>query len=286
MKGRPKTRTKRVASRGARLEARIQDSCFQMLVPLAGILLRAGIGAGEFSDLCRRAYVHMAASQLASLERRPNVSRIAVATGLTRQEVARLLKGGETPSHRDMKRLQRANRVLAGWYTDSRLTLRPGVPKPLPLRGPGSTFERLVRKYGGDVPPRAVLDELRRAAAVRTLPSGAIQPTRRFVEYGERSQKALQDISQKLQRLTETLRHNLDEPAATLFEGVAVTSCLRAEHFPIAVQRLSSSAKRFLSATNSYFGRDSLQGPAARGPLKPRTLGVGVFLFSKSPKRV
>jgi hypothetical protein len=270
------------SSRRLRVEVSIRDSCLQMLMPLAGILLRAGVGAGEFSDLCRRAYVRVAENQLASPNRRTNVSRIAVATGLTRQEVARLLKSNTASMQRDPRQLHRANRVLAGWYSDPRYAHVSGEPKPLPIRGSGATFHRLVRNFGGDVPPRAVLDELRRSGAVRTLSSGNIVPIRSSVEYGVRSQRALRDVAQRLRLLAETLRHNLDYPAATLFEDVAMSNSLRAEHLPIAVQRLSISAKRFLSATRHYLGREERQETAKKHASRRTSLGVGVFLFGKS----
>jgi hypothetical protein len=273
--------TKPAASRRPRVEASFRDSCLQMLMPLASILLRAGVGAGEFSDICRHAFVLVAANQLASPRRRTNVSRIAVATGLTRQEVARLLKSDVASTRRDPKHLHRANRVLAGWYRDPRFTLRSGLPKPLDIRGPGTSFYGLVRKYGGDVPPRAVLDELRLAKAVRTQRTGSILPVRQFVEYGDQPQRALREVAQKVRLLAETLRNNLDYPASSLFEDVAISNPLRADHFPIAVRRLSASAKRFLSATRNYLGREERQATARKRGSKASALGLGVFLFSK-----
>jgi hypothetical protein len=266
---------------GVRLESQIRQSCLQMLVPLAGLMLRAGVGAGEFSDLWRRAFVVTAAGELGAPHRRPNISRIAVATGLTRQEVARVLRTNKAPRKLALKQLQRANRVLAGWYVDSRYSIRRGVPRPLRIRGTGPTFQQLVRKYGGDVPPRAVLDELRRAAAIRTLPEGTIVPKRRAVEYRARSQRDLQDVSRKLGLLAETLRHNVDYPAATLFEDVALNNRLKPEHYPIAVRRLSASAKRFLSAAKQYLDRDERQASSDQRSSKSRSLGVGIFLFGK-----
>jgi len=266
---------------GVRLESQIRQSCLQMLVPLAGLMLRAGFGAGEFSDLWRRAFVVTAAGELGTPHRRPNVSRIAVATGLTRQEVARVLRTNKAPRKLALKQLQRANRVLAGWYVDSTYSIRRGVPRPLRIRGRGPTFQQLVRRYGGDVPPRAVLDELRRAAAIRTLSEGKIVPKRRFVEYGVRSQRDLQEVSRKLGLLAETLRHNVDYPAATLFEDVALNNRLKPEHYPIAVRRLSASAKRFLSAAKQYLDRDERQASSDQRSTQLRSLGVGVFLFGK-----
>jgi hypothetical protein len=272
--------SKRTVPRGERLESQIRESCLQMLMPLAGIMLRAGIGAGELSDLCRRAFVLAAADELSSPHRRLNVSRIAVATGLTRQEVARLLRAGKGSGRMELKQLQRANRVLAGWYEDPRYTIKVGVPRPLNVRGAGLTFQQLVRTYGGDVPPRAVLDELRRATAIRVTPDGAILPRRRSVEYGAKSQKALREAARKLRRLAETLNHNVNYPTSMLFEDVALSERLKAEHYPIAVRRISASARRFLSAAKLYLGRDERLAVASKRGPEPRRLGVGIFLFS------
>ena len=244
-------------------------------------MLRAGLGAGELSDLCRRAYVVAATQTLATPSRRPNASRIAVATGLTRQEVARLLRADKSPGKFELRQLQRANRVLAGWHADAHYATRLGVPRSLPISGSGYSFQRLVRTYGGDVPPRAVLDELRRASAVSTTASGAIVPRRKFVEYGIRPQKHLQEVARKLCVLAETLVHNTQDPRSTLFEGMAETRMLKTDRYPIAVRRLSTSAKRFLNATNLYLSSDDREAKSSRGRTKYKGLGVGVYLFSK-----
>jgi hypothetical protein len=53
---------------------------------------------------------------------------------------------------------------LKGWLTDPRFCDHDGTPAPLLMNGPrGASFERLVREYSGDVPPRAMYEELRRA---------------------------------------------------------------------------------------------------------------------------
>ena len=263
------------------LDAQIRESCLQLLEPLAGLMLRAGIGAGELSDLCRRAFVVVATQTLATPHRRPNASRIAVATGLTRQEVARLLRADKSPHKLELKRLQRANRVLAGWHSDGHYATKLGIPRPLLIGGSGYSFQRLVRTYGGDVPPRAVLDELRRASALNTTTSGAIVPRRQFVEYGIRPQKHLQKIARKLCALAETLVHNTQDSRSTLFEGVAETHGLKADHYPIAVRRLSTSARRFINATNLYLRGDDRQTQSTSSRTKYKSLGVGVYLFSK-----
>jgi hypothetical protein len=91
-------------------------------------------------------------------------------TGLSRKEVARLAKeGGKLARIGQQAELNRVGRVLQGWYTDSEFTGPYGVPLDLKFddipRKP--SFTELVRRYSGDMPARAMLDELLRVGAAR-----------------------------------------------------------------------------------------------------------------------
>ena len=117
----------------------------------------------RFSELARWAFVQAAADISRLRNGRINHSRVSAQTGLTRADVKRLLRFnafappvlGQTP----------VERVIEGWRGDRRFALR-GQPKRLAIYGQRDSFEHLVKKYGGDVPHRAVLDELRRMGAV------------------------------------------------------------------------------------------------------------------------
>ncbi len=135
----------------------------QLLTQLALALLPRGMTPRRFSELARWAFVQAAADISRLRNGRINHSRVAAQTGLTRAEVKRFLKYnafasrvfGQTP----------VERVIEGWRTDRRFLLRC-QPKSLPIYGKKDSFELLVKRFGGDVPHRAVLDELRRIGAV------------------------------------------------------------------------------------------------------------------------
>ena len=57
---------------------------------------------------------------------------------------------------------------MQGWLSDRRFISQKGGPKSLLAGGPGSSFARLVKEYGGDISPRAVLEELARSRIVRS----------------------------------------------------------------------------------------------------------------------
>jgi hypothetical protein len=141
-----------------------------LLTPLVRILLRNGISYLEFAEVARQVFVDVAGRDFTLPKRKISLSRIAIMTGLSRKEAARLVREGQTKRvAQETTELSRVGRVLQGWYTDSEFTGPYGVPLDLkfddaPRR---ATFSELVRRYSGDMPARAMFDELLRVGAVR-----------------------------------------------------------------------------------------------------------------------
>ena len=135
-----------------------------LLAAFALALLPRGMTPKRFAALARLAFVH-AASDMSKLRNgRVNHSRVAAQTGLTRADVKRLLQSNAFGS---TNRGQTAvERVIDGWRADSEFSNHDGKPGQLPISGAKGSFMRLVRKYGGDIPHRAVLDELRSIGGV------------------------------------------------------------------------------------------------------------------------
>jgi hypothetical protein len=110
-------------------------------------------------------------------DRRVNVSRLSVATGMTRKEVAALLNYSKSarPAATGRSGEQRALRVLRGWLTDPRFQNRKARPDDLPYRGHKKSFSVLVKLYGGDVTPKSVLRELERMDMVEAAETGELR---------------------------------------------------------------------------------------------------------------
>jgi len=141
-----------------------------LLTPLVRILLRNGISYLEFAEVARQVFVDVAGRDFTLPKRKISLSRIAIMTGLSRKEVARLVREGtqlRRIAHESKQ--SRVGRVLQGWYTDSEFTGPYGVPLDLKFDdGPKrATFSELVRRYSGDMPARAMFDELLRVGAIR-----------------------------------------------------------------------------------------------------------------------
>ena len=137
--------------------------------PVIRILLRYGLSYPEYNQIARKLFVDVAMEEpefRIVRRRRQHKARAACMTGLSREEVLRLAESPRPADDAELRSANRAARVFEGWTSESRY--RDGaLPAVLPFRAPGGqrSFSELVQRYSGDIPPRAVLDELLRAGA-------------------------------------------------------------------------------------------------------------------------
>jgi hypothetical protein len=153
------------------------ESLSAVLLPIARLLLRNGFGAGELTRAAKQASINAALLEVIPLGTRVNISRLSVATGLTRKEIASFLAKQPNPNSASRKSTldQRAWRVLRGWHSDPHFRGKAGRLAALPFTGGEKSFTSLVRQYGGDVTPRSVLRELERIKVVSRTRSGTLR---------------------------------------------------------------------------------------------------------------
>ncbi len=163
---RPTARTSVAATDGL---ARGNAVLREILVELALTLLPCGITPRTFSELARQAFACAAARISQHSNEKINYSRIAALTGLSRADVKRLLQSSNRTSLALRFTQMPIERVLQGWREDRRFLGKDGTPKVLRISGTSNSFAALTRLYGGDVPHRAILEELRRIGAVRQV---------------------------------------------------------------------------------------------------------------------
>src|SRR5262252_9128984 len=148
-----------------RVNEALAQAVLRILHALARLLLRHGMPLRTFVELAKRAYVNLALREFAIPGRKPSISRAAILTGLTRKEVTRLAEAPEALAGDSYASHSRAARVVAAWVRDPEFHAPGGEPKELEMDAGEASFADLVRRYAGDVPPRAVLDELVRVGA-------------------------------------------------------------------------------------------------------------------------
>ncbi|NGP54588.1 hypothetical protein G6N75_13860 [Thioalkalivibrio sp. XN8] len=133
------------------------------------MLIRHGVGYREFSEVAKATFVEVASDDYGIRGRKTNMSRVAVMTGLSRKEIKRIRdarSSGELTSITNAMRARRPEQILTIWHTDPDFQDRDGRPKPIPLDGANASFMALVSRVGGDIPPKAMLNELLRAGSI------------------------------------------------------------------------------------------------------------------------
>jgi hypothetical protein len=182
--------------------------------------MRSGMGAGEMLIAAKLACIAVAA-ETAKLGNRLNQSRISAATGLTRREVralSRLSVSGKISANRQAAK-QRTARVLYGWRTDPEFQDKGGDPDTLQVRGPGRTFHSLVRRYGGDVTPVSVLNELVRSGAVTRKDGGRVSVRKMTLRVKGYGTDVVCDVSARLRDVGHTLVNNIENADNPTFVG-------------------------------------------------------------------
>ncbi len=148
----------------------------KLLRPLVRILLRNGVPYGAFTDMAKNAYIDVAMHEFGVPGKKQTNSRVSTITGISRKEIQRLLSIDSEEEDQDLvMRYNRAARVVYGWVHNPRYTDVTGKTADLPFEGEGASFGALVKAYSGDVPPRAILDELLRVGVVEKTDDGAIR---------------------------------------------------------------------------------------------------------------
>src|SRR5690349_420533 len=173
------------------------------------VLLRQSMSFATFEEIAKRVYVEVAMKDFAIEGKQPSISRAAILSGLTRKEVSRLLAVTGPGESDEGERYNRASRVLTGWLRDAAFLDVNGMPRLLPEEGENS-FAELVRRYSGDVPPRAVLDELVRVGAVLRRNDGRIELLARAYVPSSGVDEKLAILGSDVADLITTIDHNIE----------------------------------------------------------------------------
>jgi hypothetical protein len=252
-----------------------------LLTPLVRVLLRNGISYLEFAEVARQVFVDVAGRDFSLPKRKISLSRIAIMTGLSRKEAARLAREGAQIKRISQSDLSRVGRVLQGWYTDSEFTGPYGVPLDLKFEDAPrkQSFAELVRRYSGDMPARAMLDELVRVGSARVEPeSGLIRVLSRSYIPEKLAPENVRYFGEHTHALIDTLETNLRKtaPGRGRFERrVVADDGLRVEDLDDFDAFVRNRGLQFLVEIDDWI---SARPKPTKGDQKVNT-GVGIFHY-------
>jgi hypothetical protein len=255
----------------------------RLLSPLVRLLLRNGVSFSTFSDLAKWIYVDVAAREFKIEGRRQSTSRVSVITGLSRREVMRVRKLQRPDITASTERHNRAARVIAAWRRESDFLDAKGKPALLPMEGRGATFSELVKRFSGNVPPRAILDELIHVGAVERRGNGRIGLLARAYIPQNLDAHKFNILGSDVQYLISTIDHNLNaDHGEPLFQRKVAYDNLPDHVLPKFRKLFTKKAQSLLESADKWLAqRDRDIDPSVKGAGSNRA-GFGIFFFEES----
>ena len=255
----------------------------KLLRPLVRLLLKHSFPYSAFESIAKRVYVETAMEDFALPGKKPSISRAAILTGLTRKDVNLLLAEPSSRADVTAAHYNRAARVLTAWVREKRYAGPDGAPQPIPMDGPDG-FAELVRQHGGDVPARAVLDELQRVGAVQTLADGRIGLRQRaFVPHDSVVQK-LGILGTYVGELIETITHNIEHGATDArYQRKVMHVGIPIEALPAFREMSARQSQALLEGLDAWLTEHDIEHLPDSGlpPGDTARVGVGIHYFEQ-----
>jgi hypothetical protein len=251
------------------------------LLPVIRFLLKHGVTWSEFGELSKEAYVQVARDDYGIQGRPTNNSRVAMMTGLSRREVARvrdLLLEGEQMS--ETLEGNQISRVLTGWHVDTEFTDSDGRPKDLPATGTSGSLSSLFRSYAGDLPHGALRKEMQQRGLIEEVSIGEFRVLKRDYVYSEVDPEIVRRMGVALHDHAATLEHNLNEDRQfePRFEAIADNSKLSPRAVRTFQKLVESRGLAFLEEMDGWLSEHEIDNTPDTDT-RPVRLGVGVYLI-------
>lgn len=263
-----------------RLHLAVNAALMRLLRPLVRLLLRYHVPFSAFEELAKHAYVQAAMDDFALPGRKPTISRASILTGLTRKDVQRLVAEPEPVRAASQEGYNRAARVVTGWARDGEFQTLDGQPAALALQDGETSFAALVRRYSGDMPARAVLDELVSVGAVQVGDDGRVRLVQRaYVPQGGEVEK-LGILGSDVGDLIGTIDHNLQHGADDArYQRKVMYRSMPADARPAFRELSARQAQQLLERLDAWLAEHDVDNPPDQ-PDAPRVrLGLGIYYF-------
>lgn len=258
----------------------LQAAVMKLLYPLVKILLRNGLSFGNFCDLAKRVYVDVAMHEGELPGRKMSNTRIAILTGLTRNEVKRVIDLPEVTSGEVSKRYNRAARVLSGWARDPAFSNQEGKVADLPFDGEEASFVELVKKYSGTIHPKTILDELERVQCLKILDNGYIRLlTHGYSPRGSETEK-LDIMGTDTADLLFTFDQNINpDNQLKYLQRKVCYDALPLKALPKLREVIKTKGRNFLEDLDQLLSSYDLDVNPSKEKSEKKRAGVGIYYF-------
>jgi hypothetical protein len=256
-------------------------SCRYLLRPVMRFLLRHGVTHQEFSEIAKEVYVVIARADYGVQGRPTNNARVAMLTGLSRREVAkvrdRILEGDQVAQSGQGNRI---SEILTAWHVDAEFCDEQGQPKVLPGAGPSGSLSSLLNRSAGDLPHGAIRKEMLQRGLIAEPKSGQFRVLKRDFVFSELDPEVIGRMGTALHDHAATLEHNLNEQrmSAPRFEAIADNARVRPATYRAFHKLVEERGLSFLEEMDAWLSENEVES-SSDSNAKTLRLGVGVYLI-------
>lgn len=249
--------------------------------PVVRFLLRNGVTWDEFSQVSKDTYVDVARAEYGIQGRPTNNARVAVLTGLSRREVARVRdRVSEASGQPYQRKGNRISQILTAWHVDPEFIDERGHPKDLPPTGSSGSLASLLKRYAGDLPHGAIKKEMLQLGLIDVMNDGHMKILKRDYVYAALDPEIVRQMSVALHDHASTLDHNLntDRKTPARFEGLADNVHISARSANAFNKFIENQGMRFLQEADAWLSEHEID-VAKNANSRQVRLGVGVYLI-------
>ena len=254
-----------------------------ILRPLVRQLIAHGVTYPAFSRLAKEVYIDVGTRHFTLSFKKQTDSRVALVTGITRKEIGQIRRGqAAQPGGATELANPLATRVVGRWLAGPPYAAEGGEGRTLSYDAAGhaASFVDLVAEIGGDIPPRAVLDELVRAGVVKLTPRGAVRLIAPAYLPAQDVEEKLAMMGSDAADLIEAIAHNIEQPSDEAFlQRKVFYDNIGAAALPDLRGKVRALGGDFARAVNQVLGSyDRDRNPGAPGGARTRAV-VAVYYF-------
>jgi len=257
-----------------------------ILRPLVRQLIAHGLTFPVFNRLAKEVYIDVGTREFGLPFKKQTDSRVALVTGITRKEIGQLRRGQAKPLVETvLLDYGLASRVIGRWVAKEKYLTGDGTPRELIYETTSNepSFVRLVDEIGGDIPPRAVLDELIRVGAVALTPEGNVQLLERGYIPARGTEEKLAILGVDASELIGAITHNIDHPDEEPFlqrkvwyDNIGADALSELRH------QVRGTGTEFVQTINNVIASyDRDRDPQAPGGARKRVV-LGVYYFEEN----
>ena len=250
-------------------------SCRVLLRPIVKLFLRYGLSYREFAAVAKFAYLDVATEGGTAS---PNISLIAVRTGISRKAIRKLLK-----SRNEERIVLKSDglydfRVLELWRESERYCDSSGNPMSLHYSGEHSvTLSDLLTELGADVPPSTILKRMLATDMIDIDSEGKYFPRIHDPTPSISGPDNLLRASTFVAAHVDTISNNIsDEPENRLLERQTYSLKVPKHSHGEALDRIRSTCNTALSEIERIISSYEIDGETDSVDM----IGIGMYSFN------